>query len=49
MRDFRPAASTSTATLAQTGSGVLVWPLALGLTGLLLAGAGVRTLLSKRA
>jgi hypothetical protein len=49
LRDFRPAASTSTATLAQTGSGVPVWPLALGLTGLLLAGAGVRSLLSKRA
>jgi hypothetical protein len=49
MRDFRPA-STSTATLAQTGSGVPALPLAFGLAGLLLVGIGARTLrISKRA
>ncbi len=41
MRDFRPA---SAATLAQTGSGVPLLPLALGLIGLLLVGFGARTL-----
>jgi hypothetical protein len=43
MRDFRPA-STSTATLAQTGGGVPTLPLALGLTGLLLLIFGARTM-----
>jgi hypothetical protein len=43
MRDFRPA-STSTATLAQTGGGGATLPLALGLTGLLLLIFGARTL-----
>ena len=43
IRDFRPASST-TATLAQTGGGVPPLPLALGMAGLFLVGFGARTL-----
>ncbi len=44
IRDFR-AASTTVATLAQTGGGVPAMPLALGLVGLLMVGIGTRRLI----
>ena len=49
IRDFRPAstATTTVATLAQTGSGVPALPLGLGLAGLLLVGFGARTLVGR--
>jgi hypothetical protein len=48
IRDFRPA-STSAATLAQTGGGLPTWPLGLAVVGLLLIGFGGKLLIGKRA
>ena len=46
IRDFRPAATT--ATLAQTGSGLPAWPIGLGLAGLLLVLSGGKVLKGRR-
>ena len=48
IRNFRAAsATTTTATLAQTGGGLPVLPIGLGLLGLLLAGMGGRLLIRR--
>ena len=42
IRDFRPASTSTAATLAQTGGGVPALPIGLGLMGLLLVAIGAR-------
>ncbi|HEY8677997.1 MAG TPA: hypothetical protein VIN39_05120 [Candidatus Dormibacteraeota bacterium] len=52
IRNFRaavaPQTATLTATLAQTGGGVPLAPIGLGLAGLLLAAMGTRLLVARR-